>query len=169
MTKYSYELKLQAVLAYLEGKESIQTVAKRFNVSKSPLHNWVSFYRENGEKGLLSNYTNYDIQFKMDVLNYMSETGESLTQTAALYNISAPSTILQWQRQLEEFGVGALLPKKKGRLSMKKETRKFIPAEGSTEALEAEIERLRMENAYLKKLNALVQNKEKSPNKTKRK
>ena len=26
-----------------------------------------------------------------------------------------------------------------------------------------------MENAYLKKLNALVQNKEKSPNKTKRK
>ena len=42
-------------------------------------------------------------------------------------------------------------------------------AEGSIEALQAEIERLRMENAYLKKLNALVQNKEKLQNKTKRK
>ena len=46
---------------------------------------------------------------------------------------------------------------------------KQTPAEGSVEALEARIKQLRMENAYLKKLNALVQNKEKSPNKTKRK
>lgn len=41
--------------------------------------------------------------------------------------------------------------------------------ESSIEALQAENERLRMENVYLKKLNALVQNKEKSRNKTKRK
>ena len=52
---------------------------------------------------------------------------------------------------------------------MKKESKKNKPAEGSIEALQTEIERLRMENAYLKKLNALVQNKEKSPNKTKHK
>jgi hypothetical protein len=52
---------------------------------------------------------------------------------------------------------------------MKKESKKSTPVEGSVEALQAELERLRMENAYLKKLNALVQNKEKSPNKTKHK
>ncbi|PKG27001.1 transposase, partial [Cytobacillus horneckiae] len=44
---------------------------------------------------------------------------------------------------------------------------KQSPVEGSTEPLQAEIERLRMENEYLKKLNALVQAKEKSPRKTK--
>ncbi|GAB3071785.1 hypothetical protein JCM19029_02240 [Salinicoccus sesuvii] len=41
------------------------------------------------------------------------------------------------------------------------------PVDGSTEALQAEIDRLRMENAYLKKLNALVRAKETSPKKTK--
>ncbi|USK32354.1 transposase [Bacillus sp. F19] len=43
---------------------------------------------------------------------------------------------------------------------MKKEPKKSTHVEGSVEALQAELERLRMENAYLKKLNALVQNKE---------
>ena len=47
--------------------------------------------------------------------------------------------------------------------------KKQAPAEGSVEALQAEVRTFTMENAYLKKLNALVQNKEKSPNKTKRK
>ena len=53
---------------------------------------------------------------------------------------------------------------------MKRETNKQskqVPVEGSPEALQAEISRLRMENEYLKKLNALVQAKEKSPKKTK--
>jgi transposase len=47
----------------------------------------------------------------------------------------------------------ALKPKKKGHPSMKEESKKPTPVEGSIEALQAEIERLRMENAYLKKLN----------------
>lgn len=38
---------------------------------------------------------------------------------------------------------------------------------GSIEALQVENERLRMESAYKKKANALVQNKKQSPNKTK--
>ena len=53
---------------------------------------------------------------------------------------------------------------------MKKETNKQPKqslVEGSTEALQARIKQLEMENEYLKKLNALVQAKEKSPKKTK--
>lgn len=41
--------------------------------------------------------------------------------------------------------------------------------ERSVEALEERIKHLEMENEYLKKLNALVRNKEKSPNRTKHK
>ena len=51
-------------------------------------------------------------------------------------------------------GVGALKSKKKGRQSMTKDNQKSIKkqtqTEESVEALQAELERLRMENAYLK-------------------
>ena len=47
--------------------------------------------------------------------------------------------------------------------------KKLEQAEGSVDALQAELVHLRMDNTYLKKLDALVQNKEKSPNNTKHK
>lgn len=62
MTKYSFEAKLQGVLAYLEGKASFQEIAKQLNISSTSLKNWVNHYRENAEQGLLSSYTKYDIQ-----------------------------------------------------------------------------------------------------------
>jgi transposase-like protein len=120
-------------------------------------------------EGLGSSYTNHDIQFKMDVLNYINEFGASINETAALYNLASDYTVLKWKRQFEAGGIDALKSMKKGRPSMKKETKKPTPVEGSVEALQAEIEHLRMENAYLKKLNALVQNKEKLRSKSKRK
>ncbi|MED1865965.1 IS3 family transposase [Fictibacillus nanhaiensis] len=164
MTKYSFEAKLQAVLAYLEGKASFQEIAKQLNVSSTSLKNWVNHYRENGEQGLLYTYTKYDIQFKMDVLNYMNDTGASLMQTAAVFKIPSHPTILSWKRKLEEDGLDALKPKKKGRPSMKKkpqEPKKPAPSEGSEQALQAENERLRAENAYLKKLPCLNSRKRK--------
>lgn len=103
----------------------------------------------------------------------MNDHGTSINETAAIFNIPSPSRVRKWFIDYEAEGMDGLILKQKGRPSMKKEnqkqTQKGLPVEGSVEALQVEIERLRMENAYLKKLNALVQNKEKSPNKTKRK
>lgn len=169
MTKYSTDEKLDAVLEYLEGKKSLKIIAEERNMSLAPLKRWVMRFREHGVEGLVSAYTNYGIQFKMDVLNYMNEFGASMNETAAHFNLASDATVLTWKRQFEAGGIDALQPKKKGRPVMKKETKKSIPVEGSVEALQAEVERLRMENAYLKKLNALVQSKEKLQSKTKRK
>ncbi len=88
----------------------------------------------------------------------MNETGTSSTDTAAIFNISSPGMIRNWRNAFETGGIDALQPKKKGRPSMKRESKKSPqPVERSLEALQEENERLRMENAYLKKLNALVQ------------
>ncbi len=63
--------------------------------------------------------------------------------------------IRNWKRQFELSGIDVLVSKEKGRQSMKKVTQKTrpkkpVPAEGTLEALQAKIERLELENAYLK-------------------
>lgn len=171
MSKYTLEIKLRTVLRYLEGQESFKWLAKELRTSSAVVMNWVKQYNYHGAEAFKKSYTSYSTQYKLDVLNYMNENGTSPNETAAIFNISEPSLIRKWRRRLEKEGVIALDSNKKGRPSMKNEnqksTKKQVPDEGSVEALQAELERLRMENAYLKKLNALVQNKEKSPKKTK--
>ena len=100
------------------------------------------------------------------VLSYITEHGTSLREAAAIFNIPTHSILSRWKKEFETKGEDALKSMKKGRPSMKKDN-KPTPPEGSNEALQAEIERLRMENAYLKKLNALVQSKEKLRSKSK--
>ena len=170
MSKFSAEEKIKAVLRYINGNESARSIEKDIGVQHPHLLTWVKRYESHGEKAFIKRCTNYSVQFKLDVLNYMIEYGTSLSETAAIFNIATPSTVSVWRNQFETQGLDALQSKKKGRPSMKRESNKQpkqAPVEGSTEALQAEIERLRMENEYLKKLNALVQNKEKSPRKTK--
>lgn len=170
MAKYTSEEKLQAVLRYIEGKESSHEIARLIGTDHKAILNWVKQYEYNGVEAFIKRYTNYSAQFKLDVLNYMIENGTSLLETAAIFIIATPSTLRFWKKQFETKGFDALQSKKNGRPSMKKETNKQpkqAPVEGSPEALQAEINRLRMENEYLKKLNALVQAKEKSPKKTK--
>ena len=170
MAKFSAEEKLEAVQRYLNGKESSRTVAEEIGISHRYLLTWVKQYEHNGVEAFVKSYTNYTKQFKLDVLKYMAEHGTSTHETAAIFNISAASTVRSWEKQLETQGKDALQSTKKGRPSMKKETTKQSQntlVEGSIGALQARIKQLEMENEYLKKLNALVQAKEKSPRKTK--
>ncbi len=172
MVKFTAEDKLQAVKCYLNGNKSSNEIAKSIGTDNKAILKWAKQYEYNGDEAFIKPYTNYTRQFKLDVLNFMIEKGTSLNETAAIFKIPAPSTISVWRKQYETQGLDALQSKKKGRPSLKKESNhhpKQSPVEGSREALEARIKQLEMENEYLKKLNALVQNKEKSPNRTKRK
>ncbi len=170
MAKFSPEEKIQAVRQYLDGNEGGKTIAKSIGVHPSILHQWIKQYEIYGDDAFEKRYTSYPAQFKLDVLNYMNEHGTSIRETAAIFNIPSYETLRKWKVAFESEGFDALHEKKKGRLSLKNKntkTKNTQANEGSIEALKAENERLRMEVAYLKKLNALVQNKEKSPNKTK--
>ncbi|MER1959115.1 MAG: IS3 family transposase [Solibacillus sp.] len=158
MAKFTAEEKLQAALRYLEGKESYREIARSIGVDHNALPKWVKQYELQGINAFIKQYTNYSAQFKLDVLNFMIENGTSSLETAAIFGIAAPSTIRQWRKQFETKGFDALQSKKKGRPSMKKETKKqskIAPVEGSPEALQAEINRLRMENEYFKKVERL--------------
>lgn len=172
MTKYTSDIKLNIIQGYNPNILSQKEYAKQMGIPKAQFQYWLRLFEIHGEEGLINPYTNCSVSFKLDVLNYMVQSGASLMDTAALFKISSYTMVYDWQNKMEAGGLEALEPNQKGRPSMKKSSNKQPKQsliEGSREALEARIKQLEMENEYLKKLNALVQNKEESPNKTKRK
>ena len=170
MTTFTSEMKLKIVQGFNQNKVSQKEYASQMGVTRAQFQFWLKLYELHGEEAFKNIYTNYPVPFKLNVLNYMVQSGASLMDTAALFKIPSYTTVYTWQKQIESGGLDALEPKSKGRPSMKKEANKQLKqvvVEGSTEALQARIKQLEMENEYLKKLNALVQSKEKSPKKTK--
>ncbi|MCM3768823.1 IS3 family transposase, partial [Neobacillus niacini] len=133
----------------------VKSIAKSLGLHHTVLLNWIKQYEHHGADAFIKPYTSYTTEFKLDVLKYIKETGTSIREAAAIFNIATHSTISKWKNSFEIHGIDALKPTQKGRSPMKKQTKKAQPVEGSEEALRAEVERLRMENAYLKKLKGL--------------
>jgi transposase len=99
MAKYSDEFKLKVVRAYLEGYLGYKLLAKAFNIStESQIKRWVRAYKEFGEAGLrrISIKHVYSVKFKLDVLNFMKQTGASYQDTAIQFNMNNPTLIANW-------------------------------------------------------------------------
>ena len=159
MTKYSDEFKLKAIKMVLEGNP-VRYVAKILNIPDSkPLRTWLAHYNHGGINQVLHKNHSYSSDFKQKVVEYRWNNGLSLKETAAFFAIPNTCTIWQWEKQYLAYGKPGLLPKKKGRPSMKTKSKKYKPKQDLTylEQLEAENAFLKMENAFLKKYNALVQ------------
>ncbi|RAP75281.1 IS3 family transposase [Paenibacillus montanisoli] len=159
MPYFSLDEKLNAIHRYQDGTEGVKSIAKSLGINHEALRMWIRQYEYHGVKAFEKTYTAYSTAYKLDVLNYMNENGTSPNEAAVIFNISSPGIIRKWRSQYHEHGLDALKSKKKGRLPVtdknKKITKKQEPTEGSVEALQAEIERLRMENAYFKKVECL--------------
>lgn len=167
---YSNELKLQVVERYLKGCVSIRDVANEFFVGASDVRKWKDAYLEHGVAGLCSTHGTYTGDFKVSVVEYMKNTGSSTRQTAAHFNIPSAPSVAKWERIYYEQGKEALYIDRRGRpMRIKKDTAKSSKKKNveANQDLLAEVQRLRMENEYLKKLNALIQEEEKSQQKRK--
>ena len=167
---YSTELKLEIVQQYLKGNIGLKALAEKYHISsKSCIQKWLALYQEHGETGLCTTHGTYSGDFKISVVEYMHNTGASLRQTAAHFNIPSKESVSKWERIYYEEGKDALYEERRGRASKMgiKQSKKSKKSIETNEDLLAEVQRLRMENEYLKKLNALVQKREKSDKPTK--
>jgi len=165
MVRYSEEFKIKLVTEYLYGKLGYTLLAKKYNMpSETPLKNWVSSYKAQGMEGLKQRKTKeaYSVQFKLDAVQFMIETGASYSETAVQFHLNNPSLIVRWLKAFREQGIEGLKPRSKGRPSMSKKPNKQEKKEEKKitreEELERENELLRLENAYLKKLRAFREN-----------
>lgn len=165
MAKYSDKFKLMVVQEYLKGPLGYCLLAQKYEIpNKSQIVRWVRAYQAFGENGLCRKIKRavYPVQFKLDVLHFMKKTGASYQDTAIQFDMNNPELILSWKSRFLEEGIEGLKEKVKGRPPMSKKPKvtsldqeKIISREAQ---LERENELLRLELAYLKKLNAFQEN-----------
>ncbi|CAL60541.1 Transposase IS3 family, part 1 [Herminiimonas arsenicoxydans] len=163
MTKFDEKFKISVVEQYLSGTDGCAIVGRRNGVSTTMVTRWVASYQKHGIAGLRKKFQHYDAQFRLRVLRQMWKKQWSYQETGLAFGIRSQGCVAVWERCYHNGGIDALQPRKRGRpprmphspvtplpSSVNDETR-------SREDLLAEINQLRMENAYLKKLEALVQ------------
>ncbi len=165
MSKYNEQFKLKVVRQYLAGNAGYRNIADQYGLYSSMIKRWVGLYRIHGTDGLTKKFTHYSAEFRLSVLRHMWDSDLSYTQVAALFNIRNVGCISQWERCYHSGGLDALAPRKRGKSEKMPVPPNTTPEplpdpEGCThDELVTEVNQLRMEVAYLKKLRALVQSK----------
>ena len=109
----------------------------------------------------------YSAEYKIGVIMDMREHRLGYRETARKYNLgksgSTVTTIQRWERIFLEEGAEGLMKERRGRACAASGTKKGRPPKLDSkveEDLIAENQRLRMEIEYLKKLDALVRERE---------
>ena len=162
MSKLSLEKKLEIVEHYLTSNDSYKKTADLFSLSKSYVQMLVGQFKQNGIEGLTHTNGSYTGQFKLDVLKYQQEHNLSDPETAVLFKIPNRGTICTWRKKYITGGYDLLCRDGRGapkNMANRKQNKDKQP-KTELEKLRDEVQDLRMENAILKKLNALIQERE---------
>ena len=117
-------------------------------------------------------YKNYSAEYKLNVIMDMREHRLGYVETARKYDIPNYRVIQRWERIFLEEGAEGLMKERRGRACAASGTKKGRPPKLDPkveEDLIAENQRLRMEIEYLKKLDALVREREERENTRKQK
>ena len=169
MSKYSFEFKKKVVNSYINGEGGYNYLSEVYGIpSQSNIEKWVHNYQVFGDNGLLRSRKNENYSFgkKLSVVELYLSSEISYQDLALQEGITNPSMIVNWVNRFRVAGPDALRSRKKGRrktLDKPVENTKNIPDEETTvdtsvehvKALEEELLKLRIENAFLKELRRL--------------
>lgn len=156
MTKYSTDLRLEIATAVSDGVLTAAGAAAKYGMRKSNVERWVALYKAHGIAGIARERRRYTGEFKQAVVEDMRKNHLSLQKTSAKYNVGTSTVVSRWERIYLEEGVAALYEERRGRKAGSSKDRLLKLPKTVEKDLIAENQRLRMENDYLKKLNALV-------------
>lgn len=152
--KHNYEYRLRIVQEVINGRHSSESIGKKENISSSLVKRWVAFYRKFGASGLQPTSNTYTDQFRLQVVGTLKAESLSLLQACLRFNVPNEATVLTWVRIYDSKGPEGLMAIRKGRpITMPRKPKKPPTRE---EQLLEELADLKAENAYLKKLQALI-------------
>lgn len=154
MAIYTVEKKIEIIKHY--EKYGFNDTLRVYNISNTALIKW----RRQMESGdfMRKDTKTYSLEEKLAIIAYYRENGA--VDTEEKYDISR-SVFHKWERILVEYGEEELMYDGRGR---KRGSKKDIT---KNEDIMDELHRLRIENMYLKKLRALVKERNEQENKKK--
>ncbi len=166
MAKYSFDMKMEIVKAYLNNEGGYTYLAKKYGIpDKKLVQRWVAAYKTFGEEGLMRSRKKetYTFEFKLNVVELYLSTEISYQELALSVGINNPPLITKWVNDFRNAGPDALRPKRKGRRSKVSKPKENKPTKIENvsnnseylKQLEDENLKLRIENAYLKELRRL--------------
>ena len=158
MAKLSYEDKKEIVRLYNDEHYGYIAIANIFNVKHTTIVRIVKKYNMHGEESLIKHkYRVFSPDLKLEIIT-RAMNGESKISLGVEYLIQE-SNIISWLKKYEENGYNGLIDKPKGRLpAMKKEKKPIDPNDKDAllKQKDQEILELKAEVEALKKLRALV-------------
>ena len=163
MSKLTRENKIEIYERRKNG-ETISSLAKSFNIHESKIKYLIALIKKHGYD-ILRNGKNryYSKEFKLQTINRVLVNFESVRQVAIDIGLASDGILHNWLSKFKENGYN-VVEKKKGRkpksMTKPKKSDKILLEKDKIKQLEDEIIYLKAENEYLKKLRALVQERE---------
>ena len=171
MGRYPDEVKLRVIKYCIEEHHSILDAVKEFHIpTTSTVRIWINRYKEHGVSGIHKNsLSSYSGEFKMKVLEYMYANQLSYLATANHFNLGNHKIVQNWEQILKEKGPQYFNIEMRGKIKRMRKNRATPKTKNISREKELlnEIKQLQMENEYLKKLDALVQERIKRENRKK--
>lgn len=163
---YSLEFKLNAVKLYLNKYGCYRSVAKEIFVNEVTVKDWVDKYKLGGEDNLKVKRVLYSLEFKQKAIDMILK-GKNVRETALELNVSSHSVVKAWYNkykltkklEIDYIELNSKMSKKK---KLDKTKIEISDKDMELKKLQRENELLRMELDVIKKLEALVQKREKS-------
>jgi transposase len=152
--KHGLSEKLRVIKDYQSGYGST-TISRKRKIAESMVMKWIRVYQAHGIKGLEKQpRINISAEIKQQAVREILEKFLSFETVALKYRVSI-SAIYSWSQRVKEHGYASLLTIQQGRPTKFMGRPKKKQPETELEKLQEELRYLRAENALLKKLKAL--------------
>lgn len=159
---YSNELKKAAVLAYLNGEGSLDSICIKYKIhAQKQLSDWILKY--NGHEELKDSKTGRSLimakgrktsfEERVKIVSYCIENKSSYMETAQKFQVSYQQ-VFSWVKKYEALGVEALLDSR-GKRKTEDEMNELEKLKAQNKLLEAQNRRQQMEIDFLKKLDLI--------------
>ena len=164
MSKLTREDKIKIYERRKNG-ETIPSLAKAFNVQESNIKYLIALIKKHGYNILREDKNRvYSKDFKLQTINRILINHESINSVAIDIGLTSSGILDNWLSKFKENGYN-VIEKKRGRkpeamTKPKKNNNKALSEKDKIKQLEEENMYLKAKNAYLKKLRALVQERE---------